>query len=599
MLYLRIMVTVIALLMTTNLSAGNQLEKKTWKQIESALENGVDTALITIGATEQHGPHLALASDSATGDCLARKIADTAGNTLITPNIRLGISPHHMHFPGTIAVRSQVLKSLVYEYVHSLAWHGFRHIFIIPTHGTNFKMAGELGVELSKLYPHTNIFSFSDADAYIKALTDTSKKLGIDLAEAGSHSGLSETAMILACQPELVDLKNAEPGFMGDAYAMGEKLNREGTHSISPIGVLGDPRGATAEAGHEYLDSLASLLTGTLIQRRTNWTARAPADLPQGGLSAPEGELATAIKARRNGEFSKARRLLKKALRKQKNKPQVLLELARTDTLDDKIAKARKHLEPLLGENLSNETLEQLHDELALISLYEGKFSEATNHKLEAKRLRSLANDPLQEALKLFYVAYFQVETGRVDEALESYQQALALAPDTSAINLDIEHLTGLALVKSGRVLNAAQRLRVIGDALRLPEYESQIRRFYHLNGEILLQRNRPEDAIVNFQSAIGVYNHPLYRESLARARWQSGDHEGAIAELEKLIALTDARHDVPIHYVKAHYQMGQLHDLLGNRKQAGNWYRKFLQFWNDSDIELEEINVARSKLKN
>ena len=60
MLYLRIMVTVIALLMTTNLSAGNQLEKKTWKQIESALENGVDTALITIGATEQHGPHLAL-----------------------------------------------------------------------------------------------------------------------------------------------------------------------------------------------------------------------------------------------------------------------------------------------------------------------------------------------------------------------------------------------------------------------------------------------------------------------------------------------------------------------------------------------------------
>ena len=44
MLYLRIMVTVIALLMTTNLSAGNQLEKKTWKQIESALENGVDTA---------------------------------------------------------------------------------------------------------------------------------------------------------------------------------------------------------------------------------------------------------------------------------------------------------------------------------------------------------------------------------------------------------------------------------------------------------------------------------------------------------------------------------------------------------------------------
>ena len=594
MLKHKIMFTVFALLLASTISAEIQLEKNNWREIESALAEGIDTALITIGATEQHCPHLALASDSATGDCLARKIADTAGKTLITPNIRLGISPHHMHFPGTITVRSQVLKSLVYEYVHSLAWHGFRHIFIIPTHGTNFKMAGELGVELSKLYPHTNIFSFSDADAYIKALTDTSTRLGIDLAEAGSHSGLSETAMILACQPELVKLENAEAGFMGDAYAMGEKLNREGTHSISSIGVLGDPRGATAEAGEEYLNSLASLLSDTLIKERSGWKAKPPGELPQGGLAAPEGDLAAAIEARRSGNFKKARRLLKSKLRKQKNNPQVLLELARTDTLDNKIARARQHLEPLLAEDLDNKTLEQVHDELALISLYKGKFSEATEHKLEAKRLRSLANDPLQEALKLFYVAYFQVETGRIDEALESYQQALALAPDTSAINLDIEHLTGLAMVKSGQILNAAQRLRVIGDALRLPEYQSQVRRFYHLNGEILLQRNRPGDAIVNFQAAIGVYNHPLYRESLARARWQSGDHEGAIAELEKLIALTDARHDVPIHYVKAHYQLGQLHEIMKNEKQARKWYQRFLHFWNDSDLALDEISVAR-----
>ena len=123
--------TVFTMLLVSTVSAQNQLEKKTWKEIELALKAGTDTAIITIGATEQHGPHLALASDSATGDCLAQKIADSAGRTLITPNIRLGISPHHMHFPGTIAVRSQVLKSLVYEYVHSLAWHGFRHIFIM------------------------------------------------------------------------------------------------------------------------------------------------------------------------------------------------------------------------------------------------------------------------------------------------------------------------------------------------------------------------------------------------------------------------------------------------------------------------------------
>ena len=136
--------------------------------------------------------------------------------------------------------------------------------------------------------------------------------------------------------------------------------------------------------------------------------------------------------------------------------------------------------------------------------------------------------------------------------------------------------MVGLALIKKARLLDAAQRLRVIGDAVRDPEYQAHIRRFYHLNGEILLRRNRPEDAGVNFRAALEIYDHPLYRESMARARWQAGDLEGAVAELEKLVALTDARLDIPVHYVKAHYQLGQLYELLGNRDLAQDWYRRF-----------------------
>lgn len=587
-----------ALLLSSTVNAQYELEKMTWKEVELALKDGVDTAIITIGATEQHGPHLALASDSATGDCLARDIAERVGKTLITPNIRLGISPHHMQFPGTLTVRAEILKSLVYEYVHSLTWHGFRHIFIIPTHGTNFKMAGELEVELRKLYPHSNIFSFSDADAYIKTLVDTSKKLGIDLAEAGSHSGLSETAMIMACQPELVDLKNAEAGFMGDAYAMGDKLNRDGTHAISSIGVLGDPRGATSKAGEEYLNGLSNLLSAYLEKRRDGWRPKLPGKLPKGGLGKPDGVLASAVSARRNGNFDEARKLLKKQLRDKPGNPEIVIELAKTNALDNKSTKAIAALESILAKNNSNEIQEKVHDELALVVLYGGAFSRAINHKLESKRFRALANDPVGQGFKLFYIAYFQLETGQIKEALESYQQALELAPDTSDINLDIEHLMGLALVRSERLLNAAERLRVIADALRDPEYRSHIRRFYHLNGEILLRQNRPADAIVNFQAALSVYDHPLYRESLARARWQKGDLEGAINELEKVVSLTDARLDVPIHYVKAHFQLAQLHSLLGNEKHAQDLYRQFLNFWGESDMDLEEIRIAKSKVK-
>ena len=37
----------------------------------------------------------------------------------------------------------------------------------------------------------------------------------------------------------------------------------------------------------------------------------------------------------------------------------------------------------------------------------------------------------------------------------------------------------------------------MIGDSVNEPEFRSHIRRFYHLNGEILLARNRPEDAAI------------------------------------------------------------------------------------------------------
>ena len=591
------MVVVFMSLLAPAAPAQYELEKKTWREIETALGQGVDTAIITIGSTEQHGPQLALAADSAAGDCLAREIAERVGQALITPNIRVGIAPHHMRFPGTISVRAPVLKALVYEYVHSLAWHGFRHIAIIPTHGTNFPMAGELEPELQWLYPHTNIFSFFDADAYLGALADTSKRLGIDPATAGTHAGLSETAFMLACQPELVDLENAEQGFMGDSLAMGDKLNRDGTHSISPIGVLGDPRGATVGAGREYFNSLATLLSDHVMARREGWTPELPGDLPYGGLPEPEGELADAVTARRNGDFDTARQLLQETLQAQPGDPMIILELARVDTLEDRIDSARGSLEALLAETTGNETREKIHDELALVSAYQGRFAEAAEHKLEAKRLRGLRNDPAGEGLKLFYIAYFQAETGRVDEAIESYGQALELARDPSAINLDIEHLVGLALVKKGRLLDAAQRLRVIGDSVSEPEFRSHIRRFYHLNGELLLARNRPEDAAINFQATLKIYDHPLYRESMARAKWQSGDLAGAIVELERLVALTDARLDIPVHYVKAHYQLGQLHELQGDQDRARDWYRRFLQFWGSSDLDLEEIREARKEL--
>ena len=44
---------------------------------------------------------------------------------------------------------------------------------------------------------------------------------------------------LLAARPDLVRMNRARAGFMGDAYGAGDKMNLEGTKSVTPIGVLG------------------------------------------------------------------------------------------------------------------------------------------------------------------------------------------------------------------------------------------------------------------------------------------------------------------------------------------------------------------------
>ncbi len=241
-------------------TGGVLLEEMTWTEVRDAIDSGVDTVIITVGATEQHGPQIALASDSVTGDFIGPEIAKRIGRAVVAPNIRIGASSHHMHFPGTLSARNEVLVALLREYVHSLAWHGFRHVALIPTHGGNFTAVEQAARELSNFYPHLNVMAFSDPPSYIGALTSTTDRLGIGQAVAGSHSGASETSMVLAARPDLVRMDKAEIGFMGDAYGAGEKMNQEGTQSVTPNGVFGDPRAATAEAGREYLNALATVL---------------------------------------------------------------------------------------------------------------------------------------------------------------------------------------------------------------------------------------------------------------------------------------------------------------------------------------------------
>jgi creatinine amidohydrolase/Fe(II)-dependent formamide hydrolase-like protein len=208
-----------------------------------------------VGSNEQHGPHLPTCTDSLIGDILANKVTRKLGNALQAPTINVGCSEHHMAFPGTIDLKPETLKNLIRDYCVSLAKQGFKNIVILPSHGGNFNAVREITDELNQSLERTKVVSYTDLKGLLEFLAEFSSRHGVSAGESGAHAGESETSMVLAIRKDLVDMKNAEAGFLGSFDdKMMDLLWSQGIKAVTKNGVLGDSRKGEAGKGEEYLE---------------------------------------------------------------------------------------------------------------------------------------------------------------------------------------------------------------------------------------------------------------------------------------------------------------------------------------------------------
>ena len=89
---------------------------------------------------------------------------------------------------------------------------------------------------------------------------------GIAAERVGAHAGEHETSMILALRPELVNMSQAEPGFIGNHLGLAATIFEKGFKAVTANGVLGDPRPATAELGERYLQVMTQLMLDFINQ---------------------------------------------------------------------------------------------------------------------------------------------------------------------------------------------------------------------------------------------------------------------------------------------------------------------------------------------
>ncbi|KAA0012062.1 creatininase family protein [Billgrantia pellis] len=131
------------------------LTEMTWPEVKDALST-VKMAIVPVGAHEQHGPHMNESCDAVLATEMAKRLAARLHpQVLVTPTVNMGVSPHHLNFPGTISLRPETLLAILRDMVVSLQRHGIDKILFLNSHGGNQATLGlacatfsqELGVD--------------------------------------------------------------------------------------------------------------------------------------------------------------------------------------------------------------------------------------------------------------------------------------------------------------------------------------------------------------------------------------------------------------------------------------------------------------------
>jgi len=230
------------------------LEEMTSPQIRKTIGEGYRTVIVAAGSIEQHGKHLPIGMDTMGAYSMALSIAEGLGHTLVAPVIRPGCSDHHMSFSGTISISAELLKELCRAYCRCLYQHGFETIVLIACHGGNIEPMKEVAPELDEELPCKVVSPVLLPDPRVEEATDPIlARYGVTREEGGIHSGFVETSELLASSyAHLVDMSAVQRGFVGDVWTRIAEVTRDGRYNladISPVGVLGDPTKASAEAG--------------------------------------------------------------------------------------------------------------------------------------------------------------------------------------------------------------------------------------------------------------------------------------------------------------------------------------------------------------
>lgn len=239
--------------------APDHFNELTWPAAERAGTAGF-VAILPVGSTEAHGPHLPLGTDVIIAEGMACAAADLLRSrgcpVHVLPPLSYVVTDCAAGFAGTISVSREAVLLLLRDVAASLRHQGarvlcFANAHLEPAHRATLQQACQ---------------DFSTPDFAVvfpdKVRKPTVLQLGEEFRSGACHAGQYETSLVLALRPELVDEERraqltANWVSLGKALAEGKKTFEE---AGGPEAYFGDPAAASAEEGRERLATLARMV---------------------------------------------------------------------------------------------------------------------------------------------------------------------------------------------------------------------------------------------------------------------------------------------------------------------------------------------------
>ena len=222
-------------------------------------------ALVPIGATEAHGPHLPLATDSlistAVAELAGAQLAAQAIDTLIFPTVQYTVTDWAAAFTGTVSIPTEAASTTILTICRVAHAMGVDRVALVNSHlePDNVAMLREVAAQYLDEFGEPLIF----ADQTRRRLAE---RLGDEFRSGSCHAGRYETSLVLAITPELVD-KDAMRSLPRLEVPLHERI-QAGARNFLQCGMdeayCGDPAGASAEEGEQLLATLADM-TATAV----------------------------------------------------------------------------------------------------------------------------------------------------------------------------------------------------------------------------------------------------------------------------------------------------------------------------------------------